>query len=290
MELPTEYLRQTLELLEPLCAAKGSIGVKHVQSALGKAARIGYILPDVSPFISSLWGGFRAGRMQAAEEKQGASKHRLPIRRFSVAAKWFCTMLREALNQEDFGAAALRRIMNKNRSKLFCPDLPVITFDASPWGGGGILWRQGKPVQYTHFRWSSLTLQITKTVSGDCRGQTAFEFLTLFLVAVVFGSVLQTSGALIRGDNLSALNVALNLNSTSTAMNAIAREVAWRRIVLGWQYRLRHLPAEKNDEADALSRLHAVPSRAFPSKELQGAEYVMPPAQNVGLWKARLVL
>ena len=59
--------------------------------------------------------------------------------------------------------------------------------------------------------------------------------------------------ALIRGDNLSALNVALNLDTTSTAMTAIPREVPWRRLIFGWQYRLKHLPAEKNDEADALS-------------------------------------
>ena len=164
--------------------------------------------------------------------------HRLPIRRFAGAAQWMCTMLREALDQKDFGAAALRRTMGKNRGKLFDDNLPTITFDASPWGGGGILWRAGKPVLYTHFRWSNLSLLITRTTTGDCRGQTAFEFLTLFLVAVAFGNVLETTGALIRGDNLGALNVALNLNSTSPAMNAIAREVAWRRIVHGWQYRL----------------------------------------------------
>ena len=40
-------------------------------------------------------------------------------------------------------------------------------------------------------------------------------------------------------------------------------------------------PAEKNDGADAFSRPYDVPSRAFPSKVRQGAEYVMPPAQSV---------
>ena len=90
------------------------------------------------------------------------------------------------------------------------------------------------------------------------------------MVAVVFGDALRFAGALIRGDNLSALNVALNLKSTSAAMNALAREVAWRRPVFGWQHRLKHLPAEQNDEADALSRLYAVPSCNFPSEELRG--------------------
>ena len=67
---------------------------------------------------------------------------------------------------------------------------------------------------------------------------------------------------MIRGDNLSALNVSNDLSSTSPGMNAIARELAWRKIVLQWKYKVKHLPAEQNDEADALARLTAVPRRA----------------------------
>ena len=51
MELPCTYLEQTLTLLEPLCASKGTVGTRHVQSAIGKAARIGYVLLEISPFI-----------------------------------------------------------------------------------------------------------------------------------------------------------------------------------------------------------------------------------------------
>jgi hypothetical protein len=86
MELTPEYLWQTLALLKPLCAASGVMAVTPIQSALGKATRIGYIIPDSSPYIASLWAGYSAGRRQAEEEKPGTSKHRLPIRRFSAAA------------------------------------------------------------------------------------------------------------------------------------------------------------------------------------------------------------
>ena len=109
-------------------------------------------------------------------------------------------------------------------------------------------------------------------------------------MAVVFGDVLQSAVALISGDNLGALNVALNLSSTSTAMNTLARKIAWRLTVFCWQYRLEHLPADQNDEVDALSRLYAVPSRNFLRNELLGAMYVIPPAQSLSLWKARLSL
>ena len=69
-------------------------------------------------------------------------------------------------------------------------------------------------------------------------------------------------------------------------MNIIAREIAWRRIVKKWQYLLQHLPAEQNDEADALSRLKAVPRRTMP--DLGQAKFVKPPAQNDRLWRSRL--
>ena len=89
------------------------------------------------------------------------------------------------------------------------------------------------------------------------------------------------------GDYLGALNDALSLNSTSTGMNSVAREIAWRRIVRRWQYSVKHPPAEFNDEADALSRLQAAPPRSFRS-ELAQAVFVEPPAQDATLWRARL--
>ena len=102
----------------------------------------------------------------------------------------------------------------------------------------------------------------------------------------MFSDVLSETGALIRGDNLGALSVALKLSSTTPAMNAIAREIAWRRIVRRWQYLLKHLPAEQNDEADALSRLEAVPRRSLP--DLGDAVFIAPPDQDSYLWRARL--
>ena len=72
-------------------------------------------------------------------------------------------------------------------------------------------------------------------------------------------------------------------------MNGVGRELAWRRIVRRWQYSLEHLPAESNAEADALSRLEAVPPRYFPLEALDEASYLQPPAQDAKIWRARLV-
>ena len=89
---------------------------------------------------------------------------------------------------------------------------------------------------------------------------------------------------------MRALNDALSLNSTAAGMKGIARELGWRRIVLRWQYSLKHLPAEANNEADALSTLKAFPPQAFPSEALGAAVFVAPPAQDAQLWRVRLAL
>ena len=73
-----------------------------------------------------------------------------------------CMMLEEALKQENFGYWALLRTMEDSsyqREKVQYRR-NTISFDASPGGGGGVLWTEGKAVQLTHFAWEDLSLQI----------------------------------------------------------------------------------------------------------------------------------
>ena len=100
------------------------------------------------------------------------------------------------------------------------------------------------------------------------------------MVAVTFDQELSSTGALIRGDNLGALYDALSLDSTAAGMNSIPRELGLRKIFRKWQYSLKRFPAEPNDEADALSRLKAIPPRTFPKTALGSATFVRPPAQD----------
>ena len=113
--------------------------------------------------------------------------------------------------------------MGNNKDKLKRANLPTISFDASPWGGGGILWINGAPVKYTHFTWEEASLNVLKAKNGSSDYQTSFEYLSFFIVAVTFDAVLASTGASIRGDNIGALNDALSLRSTAPGMNSIAR-------------------------------------------------------------------
>ena len=134
MELPRKYLEETIIVLEPLTKPTGTLPLKQVQKALGKAARVGFVVPAASPFIASLWAGFRQGRLQALEGKPGTVVDRMPVRRFATAAKWFVTMLQEAIARKGSGSHILTRRMGSGRREPLDAGVPVISFDASPWG------------------------------------------------------------------------------------------------------------------------------------------------------------
>ena len=76
--------------------------------------------------------------------------------------------------------------MRDNKDKLKKTSLPTLSFDASPWGGGGILRVNGAPVKYTHFTWEEASLRVLNAKNGSSDYQTSFEYLTLFIVAVTF--------------------------------------------------------------------------------------------------------
>ena len=154
---------------------------------------------------------------------------------------------------------------------------PAVEFDASPWGCGAVLRNRGAPEAHFAIPWTKSDAEAIDARIGEPAGQTTFEYLTLFLVLVVFGTEFRGEGLIILGDNIGALENALNLKG-KRALSRISREIAWRRARRGWRYVCGHLPAEQNVTADCLSRL-SVPgpnAKTFPP-EVQGARRVIVP-------------
>ena len=194
-------------------------------------------------------------------------------------------MLLEALAKHlrSHGTWLLRRVMEDS---LPLVTSHCITCDASPWGGGGILWVGFRPVEYSHFVWSEHTLLFLKAVrSNTC--QTLFEFLTVFLCLLTFERSVATVGVAVGGDNLSSLQNAIDCKSTRPAINLVGREIAWRKALRKWKLVAFHFPKEFNTAADALSRLSAPVPLPRPDAALQGAHLRLPPAQNETLWLTR---
>jgi hypothetical protein len=61
------------------------------------------------------------------------------------------------------------------------PDIPLakasLEFDASPWGGGGVLRLDGVPVEFFVMRWSALTAAHLNVVTGLPEFQSFWELL-----------------------------------------------------------------------------------------------------------------
>ena len=104
----------------------------------------------------------------------------------------------------------------------------------------------------------------------DPKYQTFWEFLTLFLALMVWGSSFTRQSAAVVGDNTGSLTSALKLKAKG-CMAAIARELSWRRERLGWQFEVGHLPSELNVVPDALSRQYESKPAPWPTAALRGA-------------------
>ena len=103
--------------------------------------------------------------------------------------------------------------------------------------------------------WTPTMARKFKTKLGDPSGQTSWEYLMLFLSLVTWASQFR-DGMLLIGDNVSSLAGVINLRGRSV-LNAITKEIAWRRVRFGWRFAAGHLPTERNNMADSLSRLAA---------------------------------
>ena len=120
---------------------------------------------------------------------------------------------------------------------------------------------------------------------GASRSQSFFEFLTLFLALLVWAKVGKGGTMAIVGDNTAAMSNAIHMKGRDP-MLAISRELAWRRARRGWNFEVGHIPAEENQVADALSRLHAEPPKRFPTDALKDAvEVEVPDVKSI--WRAR---
>ena len=90
-----------------------------------------------------------------------------------------------------------------------------------------MLWAGAKPIEYCHFTWTEHSLKVL-SAKRDNTSQTVFEFLTVFLCLTAFQKAVCTHGVLVLGDNLVALQNALDCKSSRSAMNLVGREIAWR--------------------------------------------------------------
>ena len=278
MEVPPEYAGSVATALGPMAKRTGVISLAQAQQAVGKAGRVAQVVPEARPFAGSLWSALADARRVAASGRREAPPGTVPCVRFAAAAAWFLALLRGAV------MPLSRRVTAETDVPLTAGPL-VITFDASPWGYGGVKIMHGSPVAWISEGWDEATLRRFKATRGDPAHQTTWEHIAELAVMIVWAPRFSKEAFTVKGDNLGALNNAARLSGKGPLL-AISRELAWRRAAWQWKPVYSHLPSEFNKWADDLSRLMAPDKHEVPEGLKQVRREAGPEIER--MWEAWL--
>jgi len=283
VQVPEDFVEKLVAGLAAVFSDK-SLTEVAVDRLLGRAGRLAYIIPTVKPYVGMLWSARAAADRHHDAQQARSSTRMYPTGRFLPAARWLSTLLQPPPGQIWL---PLEHVVTEKAVPIDVARAPTVEFDASPWGFGAVLKQGGVPQVFFTGAWSEADAELVGARLGEPDGQTAWEYLTLFLCLLAFGTDTRRTGLVILGDNLASLNLALSLKG-HRVLGKTSREIAWRQIRQGWRYMCGHLPAELNDTADALSRMAAPAekARALPAV-LQGVRQMTPPVL-MDIWTAGL--
>ena len=280
MELPTAFLDQLIKDLTPFCETSGSCALADAERLVGRAARVAHIVPAARPFVSGLWSALSASKRDLGSGVIRTKGNRVPSRRFATSACW----LRALIQGEDTALFPLRRVVYASAPLAAATSEWVIQFDASTTGGGAVLRNNYRIIEYMVVKWEAVHGAVLEVVPGESRFQTFWEFLALLLALMLWGNNFVNEQVAVLGDNIGSLQNALDLKGKGI-LAAVARELAWRKARLGWQFSTGHVPSEKNVVPDALSRQFEPIPAPFPRAALAEAQVRSSPDCR-RLWRA----
>ena len=280
MTLPPEFVNELVNLLQPLLKPIGHISERALLTMVGKCNRVAQIVPEARPFVGALYAALTGAQRSRTAGHKEAPPGRLPIRRFTVAARWMVQVLSAS------GAVfPLERRVQAGGPAAVPTSHWVAQFDASPWGGGAIL-RQGNDIrEFWTTAWDQRDFAHLDVRIGEPSAQCFLEFLALFVCLELWADRFSGERLQVVGDNIGALEAALQLKGAGP-MLAISRELAWRKARRRWTFMVGHISTEANYVPDALSRLHDPEPAQLASKVLAGARQVLCPSVQ-GLWCLR---
>ena len=275
LTLPAPFLEGLVKLLD-MVMRKGHIPESKAKQLMGKAARVSHIAPESRPWVGALFAAVSGAQAAARAGRREAPPGQLACSRMRPAVRWLLALVRGG---DSDVIVPLRRLVF---SSLPTPDPQArrIEFDASPWGGGGVLYVDNVAKEWFALQWEASDASHLKAVPGDCSWQSFYEMCTLVIALTLWANSTDNTATL--GDSMVALQNAMKLKG-STALMAVARELAWRKAKHGWLFTAGHLPAEANVVADALSRLSGPDPQAVP-RVLGKARYRQVPPLRA-LWQ-----
>ena len=133
--------------------------------------------------------------------------------------------------------------------------------------------KHGRPSEFFQLAWTPEVADSMGVKIGLPAHQTCFEFAALYLTLRLWADGYTSKGLAILGDNVSSLACAVSFRGRGS-LTRISREIAWRKVRRAWRFKVAHVPSERNETADSLSRTAAPTSsehKAFPAAALRGA-------------------
>ena len=206
MSLPESFVLELVALCKRFIAENRLLAAE-ADVLVGRAGRVAHVLPLTRPFVASLYAALAAALSAAAVRTREAGPGRVACRRFRHGAR----MLLRILTLADTTAP----VPNSRDILASPPPDPDprrrrIEVDASPWGGGAVLFENGRPTRCFACRWQQHSLDNKKIKVGEPAAQTFFEILALVL-AVERWCPAGAPPTVVWGDKTAALQEAIDM-------------------------------------------------------------------------------
>ena len=266
MRLPEVFLNELAQQLEELLACRGTLTDTMIHQLCGRAARVAFVVPAAGPFAAALRAALEDSRATARTRRRRAQRGRHAASRFAVAGAWFRAVLLGQPLVEGVRLPLQRLVTAGGPPRQRAGEGHAVVFDASPWGGGAILFEGRRPIETLIADWSPELCATLGAVRGESAYLTFFEAFTVLAALETWRSGREgRSSVAIVGDNIGALTAAVSQRGRGD-LGRICREIALRQAASGLQVAVGHLPSHLNTWADALSRLTSPTPAAWPAE------------------------
>lgn len=250
VSLPAEKRREALEGVQDLLRQGQRVRRKDLRQVTGRIEWIAGMLPQLRPFAQMLW---------AALASDGAGRQHIWAKQVAIPLKWF----REFFSDSSAGLTRSVRVDPPNT-------VAVVAFDASPSGGGAVLWvvpatfqvniaslMQVTPFAFMHASWSPTHCVAAGARRGQCADQARWETYCMVLAVHTWQKVIYatTGRPILIGDALGIMNAAVRFRSKDPTINIMLMELALVTAPIGADIEAIHIWSEVNEWADTLSRL-----------------------------------
>lgn len=215
---------------------------KDIRSFVGRANHAAGLFVTIRPFLHSIW--------KAMSVDSSGPRNTVRIKQISHALRWLRVFFKDE-------AEGITRQFSLSDSRGCGLNIEIGT-DASPWGIGGWLARDGIITNSFCDRVSDTDLEVFDIKRGSCEGQQTLEGLAILVAMRTWSGTYDSSKyhLQVRGDNVGALGLLLRMRPSSPQQAIIARELAL--VIVGYSFppKVVHTPGLAHVIADGLSRMY----------------------------------